>query len=134
MPSKKIVFFYGKITILQHKVCPYFRCTWGGNFSSKRHYVQSIKMLLCLVSDKINSILGLWSRIHFLIRAFISWIFSLPQSIFLPRNSCNNCRPPWIACDFGPYNVKFIKWWSFKLAYRFMFRFLNWIGIVWTFL
>ena len=76
-------------------------------FFLEKGTIQSIKILLCLVSDKIDSIFSSTHRIKFLQRAPDFILFLLTKGIFLTRNCRNNSRPPWIAGDFGPDNIGF---------------------------
>ena len=102
-------------------------------FFLEKGTIQSIKILLCLVSDKIDSIFSSTHRIKFLQRAPDFILFLLTKGIFLTRNCRNNSRPPWIAGDFGPDNIGFAVFIILWLGYWFRLGLLERIMVIGAF-
>lgn len=113
-PSENNVFSCWKTGVLQHRACLYSIKSLEGGFSSKRHYVQSIKKLLCLISDKVHSVFGLYIMVHIRPGIIVSHFIISLINILLSRNRRYDSRPPWIARYFSPYNIRFIEFYSFR--------------------
>lgn len=129
-PFENNVFSCWKTAVLQHRACLYSKYNWEGSFSSKRHYVQSIKKLLCLISDKVHPVFSLNIMVHIWQRIIVSYIIMSLINIFLSRNRSYDSRPPWIACYFSPNNIRFIEFYSFR---RIIWEFISRNWMIWWF-